>query len=195
MNNHRCREDQKCQINILENTFGNIIPISLVGTGKKFLLYGKIYTKDELIKNNNFLQELEIINIFDRIPDLDCESYDNGWYFPITLKYQKISGGSQNLSVEDIILTMKQAPQINPIKPIVKTCLIVYAAGDFYTKLRFRYKNSELYKDEFPRKFNIRQYLEVVAKHLNIKCKILCDDNYPKDKASLYDICIKGIYE
>ena len=161
----RC-EDEKYQINILENLFGNITRLS---PRAKNILDGKIYTREELKNNSSILHELGIINGSDRIPDLDCESYDNDWHFPMTLKYQIGDGGAQSLAVDNVISTMKQATKKNSSD---KTCLIVYVGGNHYTKLRGKYRNSFLYENELSKKFNIYQFLSAVSKDLNIKCKI-----------------------
>ena len=191
MNNRKRKEDEKYQINILQDLFGHITYLPSIGKAKKYLIGGKIYTQKQLKKECYNLQNLEHINVIDKIQDLDCYSEDNGWHFPITLKYQKIDGGAQNLAVENIIQIMKQAVKIDSID---KTCLIVYIGGSFYTKLRQDFRNASLF-NIFNKKFNIYDYLSIIQKELNIKCKILCDNNLHKNKTSLYNYCIEGIYE
>jgi len=192
MNDRRRSEDEFFQINTLNRIFGNIIPLPRNGNRKEFLLCGEICDKEAYKQKCSILEELgQDILIPSKPSDLDCKCNDNGWLFPMTLKFQKVDGGSQNLSYLDVITTMQQAPKTNSSD---KTCLVVYVGGNYYIKKRRSFSDSFRY-DELPERFTIYDFLLIKAKQFNVKCKILCDNNLPKDKASLYDICVKGNYE
>lgn len=186
-------EDEKLQIKNLDSIFGNINKLSSTGINKKFLCGGNILNKEELEFFIDVLYEgKHICNITDKVPDIDCESYDNNWYFPMTLKCQNINGGSQTMSFDDIVCTMKQAPKIDSID---KVCLIVYASGDFYVKNRKKFRCAKLLYPNLDDNFSLVDILNILKDDLKIKCKILHDNNFPIEKSSLYDFCIKGVYE
>lgn len=174
-----CKEPRRQSIdesNRLSQLYKAFPGIKQLAKGSKFLVNGKI--TDSKLSNSHQV-------------DIDALLEDDEWSFPFTLKSgQKEDGGGQNLSVDNLISFIKQAPDENSLE---KTILVLDVTGPFWTKFRKKYRGYE--KEISKSTFTIIDVLKNEINKNKKKAIVLSDLYELNPNMSIYNTFVKGIFE